>query len=99
MNPAATSAATPAAPAAAEPAAAEAAPPRSPLQEFARFTERFGHMMSRILLTLLYAALVAPAGLFLALFGDPLAIRRHRGTSWTDWRERNDTLERARRQD
>jgi hypothetical protein len=63
-----------------------------------RFTERFGHMMSRIVLTVLYVALVAPAGLVIAAAGDPLRIRRWRGTSWNDWRERNDTLELARRQ-
>ena len=63
-----------------------------------RFIERFGHMMSRILLTILYAVLVAPAGIFLALLGDALRIRRWGGTSWQTWTH-TDTPERARRQD
>jgi hypothetical protein len=75
-----------------------ASPPPSAMTRLMRFTERFGHMMSRIILTVLYVALVAPAGLVLALLGDPLRIKRWRGTSWVDWRERNDTLELARRQ-
>lgn len=66
---------------------------------FFRFSERFGHMMSRVLLTLLYVLLVAPEGLLLALFADPLAIRRHKGTSWVDWRSTNETSDQARRQD
>ncbi len=74
-------------------------PRRSFKEEWIRFFDRFGHMMSRILLTLLYALLVAPAGILLSLFGDPLKIRRYRGTSWNDWNHTNETLEQARRQD
>jgi len=78
----------------------EAPPPRPTFsKQVLRFTERFGHLMSRILLTLLYALLVAPAGIVMALFGDPLRIRRWRGTSWRPWTQDNDSLERARRQD
>lgn len=69
------------------------------MQRVHRFTERFGHMMSRVILTVLYIGLVAPAGIVMALFADPLQIRRHRGTSWTPWGNDNDSLERARRQD
>ena len=67
-------------------------------ERFFRFTERFGHMMSRIILTLFYAILVAPAGLILSLL-DPLRIRRWRGSSWDDWQHTNETPEQARRQD
>jgi hypothetical protein len=63
------------------------------------FFERFGHLMSRILLTFLYVVLVAPAGLLMAAFGDPLRIRRYRGTSWVEWQHTNESLEQARRQD
>jgi hypothetical protein len=69
------------------------------MQRLHRFTERFGHMMSRILLTLLYALLVAPAGLVMALLCDPLRIKKYRGSSWAPWNEDNESLERARRQD
>jgi len=75
------------------------APKPSLKQQFSRFTERFGHLMSRIVLTLLYVVLVAPAGLLLSLLGDPLRIKRWRGSSWNDWTQDNDSLARARRQD
>jgi hypothetical protein len=68
-------------------------------RSFFRFSERFGHLMSRVLLTALYALLVAPAGLLLALCGDPLRIKRWRGSSWDPWTQDNDSLARARRQD
>ena len=63
-----------------------------------RFTERFGHLMSRILLTVMYVCLVGPAGLILSTLGDRLSIRRWRGTSWTDWPTANENLDQARRQ-
>ncbi len=68
-------------------------------RQFAVFTERFGHLMSRIVLTVLYVVLVAPAGLVVALLGDPLRIKRWRGSSWAPWTQDNDSLARARRQD
>ena len=77
------------------------APPEKPSlkRQFARFTERFGHLMSRIVLTVLYVVLVAPAGLVVALLADPLRIKRWRGSSWSPWTQDNDSLARARRQD
>ena len=69
------------------------------LVAFFRFSERFGHLMSRVLLTLLYVLLVAPGGFLLSLFADPLAIRRYRGTAWVDWRSSNENPDQARRQD
>lgn len=74
-------------------------PPPTPMQRLARFTERFGHLMSRIVLTALYVVLVGPAGLVLSLFGDPLRIRRWRGTSWAEWTRPSGSLDHARRQD
>jgi len=88
--------------AAASPAPVEPAAPAektSLKQQFARFTERFGHLMSRIVLTVLYVVLVAPAGLVVALLADPLRIKRWRGSSWSPWTQDNDSLARARRQD
>jgi hypothetical protein len=55
--------------------------------------------MSRIVLTVLYVVLVAPAGLVVALLADPLRIKRWRGSSWSPWTQDNDSLARARRQD
>ena len=56
-------------------------------------------MMSRVLLTLLYITLVAPAGIVISLLGDPLKIRRYRGSSWNRWDATNENLDQARRQD
>ncbi len=74
-------------------------PPLTFLQRLQRFTERFGHLMSRVILTLLYVVLVGPAGLVLSLFCDPLRIKRWKGSAWNGWGRTNDTLELARRQD
>jgi len=64
-----------------------------------QFTERFGHMMSRVLLTIMYIGLVAPAGLVLTYLGDRLRIRTYSGTSWVPCTFDNETVEKARRQD
>ena len=78
------------------PAASDA--PRGWKAGFTRFTERFGHLMSRILLTVMYACLVGPAGVILSTLGDRLAIRRWSGSSWKPWPYTNETLDQARRQ-
>jgi hypothetical protein len=64
-----------------------------------RFSERFGQMLSRTLLTLLYFGLLGPFALLYRLVADPLHLRRRRNGNWTPWQSANDTLERARRQD
>jgi hypothetical protein len=74
-------------------------PPPTLLEQLFRFSERFGHMVSRVVLTLLYVVLVGPAALLLTTIGDPLRIRRWRGTSWDAWREDVDSPARARSQD
>ncbi|MFH1999421.1 MAG: hypothetical protein ABIK28_07055 [Planctomycetota bacterium] len=51
-------------------------------QGFIQFSERFGHMLSRLILMVLYFLLVTPAGLFITLFGDPLKIRRSGASNW-----------------
>ena len=83
------------------PAAPTEAPPAplSPLASFFRFSERFGHMMSRVLLTVLYITLVAPAAFVLSRCCDPLGIKRYGGSSWKPWTSKNDNLSRAQRQD
>lgn len=62
------------------------------------FFERFGHMLSRALLTVLYFALLGPFAIFYKLIADPLHIRR-RPSNWDTWVEHNSTLAAARRQD
>ena len=63
-----------------------------------QFTERFGSMLSRLLLTLLYFALLGPFALFYRLFSDPLHIRRRQSGNWSQWRATNESLAAARKQ-
>ena len=68
-------------------------------KSFVRFSERFGEMLSRALLTLLYFVLLGPFALLYRLFADPLHLRLPRRGNWTEWSSANDTLASARRQD
>lgn len=63
------------------------------------FTERFGNMLSRIFLTLLYFLVLGPFAVLYRLCADPLNIRRPDGGNWSSWNATNETLEAARRQD
>ncbi len=63
------------------------------------FTERFGNMLSRVLLTLLYFVLLGPFALLYRLFADPLHIAKQANGNWVTWEEDNSTLQAARRQD
>lgn len=62
-------------------------------------SERFGSMLSRILLTGLYYLVLGPFALLYQLFADPLHLRRRPQGNWTAWTTKNDTLAAARRQD
>jgi len=88
------------------PAAAGAAPsarPRLPrssgMKALVEFTERFGNMLSRTLLTVLYFGLLGPFALFYRAVADPLRLRRRPAGNWTAWTPRKDTLSAARKQD
>jgi hypothetical protein len=63
------------------------------------FSERFGSMLSRILLTLLYFLVLGPFAIVYRLVADPLHLRRRKHGNWTTWTTKNDTLTLARRQD
>ncbi|HET6203836.1 MAG TPA: hypothetical protein VFI25_13655 [Planctomycetota bacterium] len=60
--------------------------------------ERIGHLMSRGVLTLIYALLLGPVGVVYRFFADPLRTRRGLESTWTPWRSRNDSIDRARAQ-
>ncbi|MEW6071445.1 MAG: hypothetical protein AB1726_02475 [Planctomycetota bacterium] len=64
-----------------------------------RFTERFGNMLSRIFLMLLYFLVLGPFAVLYRLGADPLRLARPRGGSWWAWTARNEDLRAARRQD
>lgn len=64
-----------------------------------RFSERFGSMLSRLLLTALYYVVLGPFALVYQRVADPLHLKRRADGNWTRWTGRNDTLDAARRQD
>jgi hypothetical protein len=73
--------------------------PTSPWQHALAFSERFGNMLSRTLLTVLYYGVLGPFALLYRLAADPLHLRRRRDGNWTGWVTANDTLSAARKQD
>jgi hypothetical protein len=69
------------------------------MQAFLQFTERFGNMLSRVFLTLLYFLVLGPFALVYRLVADPLRLRRPSDGNWWSWKADNETLKAARRQD
>jgi len=63
------------------------------------FTERFGNMLSRIFLTLLYFLLLGPFAIFYRLAADPLRLARRNDGNWWPWVADNESVRAARRQD
>lgn len=63
------------------------------------FTERFGSMLSRLLLTVLYYLVLGPIALVYQRVADPLRLRRQPAGNWVPWAGKNDTLAAARKQD
>ncbi len=74
-------------------------PSDAPMKALLVFTERFGNMLSRIFLTLLYFLVLGPFALVYRLVADPLRLQRPKDGNWWDWRATNETLQAARRQD
>ncbi len=69
------------------------------MQALIQFTERFGNMVSRVFLTLVYFLVLGPFALLYQLVADPLHLRRRREGNWSNWTADNETLSAARRQD
>lgn len=69
------------------------------MKTFLQLSERFGNMLSRALLLVLYFGLLGPFAIFYRLVADPLHLRRRRRGNWTPWVSHNDTLAAGRRQD
>lgn len=63
------------------------------------FSERFGSMLSRIFLTLLYFLVLGPFALLYQRCADPLHLRHRPQGNWSAWEKHNETLAAARRQD
>jgi len=47
-----------------------------------RIAHAIGNFQARVLLTVLYVVLVAPIGVAVRLFGDPLRLAQHSETYW-----------------
>jgi len=63
------------------------------------FLERFGNVVGRLLMTVVYVVVVMPVALCYRLFADPLLIRREPGSTYRAWSSINETVDDARRQD
>jgi len=69
------------------------------MQALIEFTERFGNMLSRTLLTVLYFLVLGPFAIVYRLVTDPLHLKTRPNGNWTAWKPTNETLNAARRQD
>lgn len=69
------------------------------MKAFIEFTERFGNMMSRTLLTVLYFLVLGPFAIVYQMVTDPLHLKKRPNGNWTAWQATNETLSAARRQD
>lgn len=69
------------------------------MQAFLQFSERFGNMLSRVFLTLLYFLVLGPFAIVYRMVADPLRLRRPSQGNWWEWEASNETLRAARRQD
>ena len=69
------------------------------MQALMQFTERFGNMISRAFLTVLYFVVLGPFAIVYRMVADPLHLARRKRGNWSPWVARNETIAAARRQD
>jgi len=63
------------------------------------FLERFGNVVGRTMMTLIYFVVVAPVALVYQLCTDALLVKRPPASTYREWSSINETVEDARRQD
>ncbi len=63
------------------------------------FLERFGTVVGRLVMTLIYIVAVAPVAIVYKLVADPLLTKSQPESTFREWSQVNETLEDARRQD
>ncbi len=63
------------------------------------FLERFGNVVGRTMMTLIYFLAVMPVALIYRLFADALLIKHPPASTYRPWNAINETLQDARRQD
>jgi len=64
-----------------------------------KFLERFGNVVGRFLLTIVYFVAVAPVALIYRTVSDVLMTKSTPSSTYRDWDSINETLDDARRQD
>jgi hypothetical protein len=64
-----------------------------------KFLERFGNVVGRFLLTVVYFVAVAPVALIYRTVSDVLMTKSTPSSTYRDWDSINETLDDARRQD
>ena len=69
------------------------------MKGFIQFTERFGNLLSRTLLTFLYFCVLGPFALLYQLVADPLRLRQKNQGQWVSWERPDASLNAARKQD
>jgi hypothetical protein len=63
------------------------------------FLERFGDVVGRTLMTVIYFVAVMPVAIFYRMLTDELMIRKAPKSTFRDWSQVNETLDDARKQD
>jgi hypothetical protein len=63
------------------------------------FLDRFGNVVGRTMMTIIYFVAVAPVALVYKLFTDALLVKKPPTSTYRPWSGINETLEDARRQD
>ncbi|MFQ5667397.1 MAG: hypothetical protein ACE5I7_13345 [Candidatus Binatia bacterium] len=71
---------------------------RTAWERWKRIARATGIVQTRLLMILLYFGFVFPLGLVLRLTGDPLHLKRRRGSNWTPHEQDESTVDAARRQ-
>ena len=60
--------------------------------------QAIGNFQAQVILTIFYFVIVAPLGVGLRLFADPLRVRKKAKSNFQRWEHPKETLETARRQ-
>ncbi len=71
---------------------------RAPWNHWKKIARAIGVVQTRLLMVCLYFLLVLPVGLLMRWSGDPLHLKRPRGSNWSPHQHEEPSLESARRQ-
>ena len=67
-------------------------------ERWKRIATVVGDFQARVVLSLFYFVIVLPFGLAVRIFSDPLKLSKKQQAGWTDFAERTQTVEEARKQ-